>query len=104
MDKLIWLWLTGSSSKVLRSEGRRLNPSKELATWNWIFDRAHAPGRGLRCLLALRLRSLAYARSGVKPAQCHNLALADLAEAMPVSNPRVTRKQGPPARKGAGNA
>jgi hypothetical protein len=102
MDKLIWIWLNGNSAKGLKLKGTRLNPSRSLAIWNWIFDRSVA-GRPERALKALRLRSLAYRRAGLSLALCSETALADLAEALPLVtlplHPAKPAQSGPPARK-----
>ena len=77
-DKVIWLWLLrpGANLKVNSS---LLLPSQSNLVWDYVFARnsAGAYVRAERALNALRLRSLAHRKAGVKA--CANTAMLELA-------------------------
>ena len=85
-DKLIWIWLNGNSNRALLVSSNRLNPGSLDRVWRWVFkrDSSGAHVRADRCLQALRLRSKAYRRAGAPLASCAELALCDLAKALPL--------------------
>ena len=80
-DKVIWLWLLrpGVNLKVNSS---LLLPSQSDKVWAYIFAKRDGTYvRAERTLNALRGRSLAYRRSGVK--SCANAAMLELAAQLP---------------------
>jgi hypothetical protein len=89
-EGLVFSWLIGKSNEGLVLEETVLNPQEVERLWDWWFG--GSVQRSNRIRLALKSRSLAYRRAGVKSSA--ELACRDLVNALPP----ITRPKPPAPR------